>query len=435
MAPSSIANSGSALVYANGHLIPRIGLWKPARLTSSQSGPYTILENENILTVKVGKNLVETIEIELPIGPKIQTDVLVDVIKKASVGIREAFSRDANGQFIPIYDVEGNPVMELVRDTNGNPIPLTDNGVPIQEEDIDGNLLWHSDGEPKYKYQKMPAYKKESMPYMKFSVRNIKGRLSLTDAVSSPNESAISVSGACLGFLGLSLQRRAEAKKIYPGWFIAQVERNFSMPSYGPEAFRYIKFAEPIKSNPNFKVSFVTSALECKRCLGTYVENDLRYGKDGEIFQIENEDLLYQASLKMILTSQGSNPYHPWYGTSIMDRIGSKAVVGVSTLIQDEISKAITKFQGLQGSQSKYQMVTQKEKLLRVTSVSVLPNANDPTMFMIEMTIANAAMEPVKLSIVYSAPGAVALKGTNQKSLGTQAAGVVDASWYDKTQG
>ena len=147
---------------------------------------------------------------------------------------------------------------------------------------------------------------------------------------------------------------------------------------------------------------------------------------------VEDENLLYQAALKTVLTVKGSNPYHEWYGTSIMTRIGHKIVANVAGVINDEIGKALEKFKGLQASQAKYQTVSLKERLLKVVSLSVLPHVDDPTMFMIDMVVANAAMEPIKLTIVYTVPGAIALKGTNQRSLGTQKSGIVDSTWYDK---
>ena len=56
--------------------------------------------------------------------------------------------------------------------------------------------------------------------------------------------------------------------------------------------------------------------------------------------------------------------------------------------------------------------------------VDVTQSADDPTVFLVDVTVSNASAKPIRVSIVYTAPGAVARAGTNGLSLGTQAVGL-----------
>ena len=134
------------------------------------------------------------------------------------------------------------------------------------------------------------------------------------------------------------------------------------------------------------------------------------------------ENLLYQACLKAILTVKGSNPYHPGYGSSIMSRIGQKNNLLAASQIKEDIVKALSSIQNLQNGQMKYQQVTDKERLYRVSSVNV-SNTQDPTVFLVDVVVVNGSNKPVSISITYTAPGAVALAGSNGGSLGTEAVG------------
>jgi hypothetical protein len=139
---------------------------------------------------------------------------------------------------------------------------------------------------------------------------------------------------------------------------------------------------------------------------------------------VENEDLLNQAALKILLTDRGSNPYHPWYGTDIRARIGSKAISGVATLINEDVRKALVRFQKMQEEQSRFQNVSYKERLYAILGVQVYPHPQIPTMYYLEVTVRNASSEPITLSTIYAAPSVVALLGSNGLVLGNEAAGL-----------
>lgn len=246
-----------------------------------------------------------------------------------------------------------------------------------------------------------------------------RGHLVLTDVASYGTESSIRVGGSAASSLGFANQRGARGQQVYPGWELA----TDASVSYG----RFPKFRAPVRQNPMFKVAYVAPVERCPRCGGTFVENDYRFDLTGDPLMIQNEDLLYQAALKILLTRARSNPYHPSYGSAIMSRIGTKAIGAVTTLLTEDVQNALATMQALQSVQTKVQRVSAKERLYAVSSVRVTPSASDPTAFRIDVVVLNAGGNPVQLNIVFSVPGAVALTGSNGQSLGLETTGLTSA--------
>lgn len=246
-------------------------------------------------------------------------------------------------------------------------------------------------------------------------VEVIQGHLILTDTATVGMGSFIRVSGLAASSLGFKVQVGARGRKVYPGWVIA------SSPN---ENGRYPKFVEPVKMHPVFKLLYVTERRWCPRCSGIGVENDYRFDLQGEAVTIQDENLLYQAALKILLTVIRSNPYHPSYGSAITTRIGAKAIGATASLITGDVQTALANMQAMQREQGKYQAVSAKERLYSVRSVRVSPFADDPTAFNVDVVVANASGEPVSLSIVFTTPGVVALEGTNGLSLGKTQVGL-----------
>ena len=242
------------------------------------------------------------------------------------------------------------------------------------------------------------------------------GLLSVTDIGSVGQASSVRVSGSAAQWVGFKIQRGAVGRTVYPAW---EVEGNPS--SIGG---RYPVFREPLRNNASFKVSYATYPSRCRRCGSTFVENDWEYSIQGEVLMLGNEDLLVQSALKLILTRIGSNAYYPTYGTGIIDSIGKKALSTTAADISTQVRTALMGMSKSQQTQSKFQQVSLEERLYSVNSVNVSQSAEDPTVFLVDVVVTNASGKPVRVSVVYTAPGAVALAGTNGLSLGTQAVGL-----------
>ena len=254
------------------------------------------------------------------------------------------------------------------------------------------------------------------------SVSNDKGYLVFVDANTLGANAVVKVTGTAAAALGFgqphvsNRQWSAHGREVYPGWDLYMRPDEITN--------RYIRFRQPLQGNPMIKVTYSVPVQRCLRCQAAFIENDYRFDATGSAILIQNEDLLYQSCLKVLLTDMGSNPFHPWYGTSIRQRIGSKALMGVSSVLTEDIRQALGRLQALQTEQAKYQPVSFKERLYSVLGVDVKRHQQDPTTFLIDVTVQNAASTPITLSIVYTVPEVVALMSSNGLMLGQQTAGI-----------
>ena len=255
--------------------------------------------------------------------------------------------------------------------------------------------------------------------------------LVLADANSVGSKSFVRVSRADGGLesagvveaLGFTGQRGARGEMVYPPWQLHTRQDVLPTPmevGRFPVKARYPKFVQPLRGNPTLKASYVAYPERCPRCQGTYIENDYRFDKAGDVITIDNENLLYQACLKILLTEIRSNPYHPRYGSKIMGLIGSKRSGAAATLIQEQVQQALTKVQNLQQGQRKFQQVTDRERLYSVLAVDVTSPGVDPTAYTVNVVVQNASLQRIPISIAFSVPGAIALAGSTGASLGAQ---------------
>lgn len=228
------------------------------------------------------------------------------------------------------------------------------------------------------------------------------GRLKLTDRAKVGTASKVVVSGTAATAVGFTGQQAGRGRQVYPGWTLhEETVQGFSVTVYP-------KFNDAIKTNPRFTVSYTVPRELCKRCQGSLIENDYRFGLNGDALTVSNENLLQQVCMKAILTGLGSNPYYSWYGSSIMQRIGSKALPHVQGMIREDVWNALQMVQRLQSAQARYQLVTPKERLHAIQQVGVFQHKEDPTCYLIEIDVQNASSERVNLSVVFTVPGVTA---------------------------
>ncbi len=249
-------------------------------------------------------------------------------------------------------------------------------------------------------------------------VENVNGHLVFTELSTGGPRRCVKVRGSAAVFLGFggdtsattlcgieingTRQRTAHGRLLYPGW-------DLFVPD--PTAFqvqRFPRFRARLRVNPVIKVSYATARRQCPRCGGRNIENDYRFDDAGEAIFVVNEDLLHQAALKIVFTERGSNPYHPMYGTKLHEKVGSKAITGVATLINEDVRRALARFQTLQQGQGQFQTVTPKERLYRVLSVQTFSIEEDPTTFIVEVVIQNASAEPIVLTVPFATPDVIA---------------------------
>lgn len=244
------------------------------------------------------------------------------------------------------------------------------------------------------------------------------GYVTVADAGDPGTSSKVQLSGTALEPLGFDEQSGDKGKMVVPPWRL--YSRSVVNPQDAVDSLGYfIRFDAPVKSGMYFTVTYPVAQNLCLRCLTTGVENDYRFDTQGATMMVADENLLYQSVLKVILTEIRSNIYYPWYGSTLSSLIGSKVLGGTAAGIRQSVTQALTMFQNLQSSLSKYQRITAKERLFAVDGIGVTQSPKDPTVFLIEVNVRNYASEPVNITIVYTTPGTYALPGTNQLSLGS----------------
>lgn len=247
------------------------------------------------------------------------------------------------------------------------------------------------------------------------------GALVLSDLDDKGPESRVDVRGLATESLGYTGQRAAKGKDVYPAWVMAardDVINTVNINQFVRIETRFPRFVAPVQGNPVFKVTYATMQQRCRRCQTTAVENDYRFNDAGEALMIGNENLLNQSLLKILLTIRSSNPFHTNYGSTLVDQIGQKALLGSQITINEDVLRTIRLFQRLQTLQSQFQAITSRERLLNVLSINVLPSTRDPTVFKVNIVATNASGEPVNITTVFTVPGAAALVGSNGLSLG-----------------
>ena len=81
----------------------------------------------------------------------------------------------------------------------------------------------------------------------------------------------------------------------------------------------------------------------CPKCRGTGKYYDLVWDiGGGEAVQVSELDLLQELTLKAVLTSIGSNKFHPNYGTSLVESIANLVTVeSVARTAEQEIGRAL----------------------------------------------------------------------------------------------
>jgi hypothetical protein len=197
--------------------------------------------------------------------------------------------------------------------------------------------------------------------------------------------------------LGLPTNRYWRGQTVCPSWSLV---RNPNTLSDRPS--RFIMFDEALKGNQSYvEISYTTVRQECRRCGGLGVENDWRYGRTGEVTQARDEALLIQESLKAVYTVQGSNVFHTWYGSNIINTIGRKlSSTGlVQNLIVSDIQESFRRWQVVKRKQEEEvgQVVTDAEYPFRLIGITLEQSQVDPTIVYVNVTVQNRLNEPLQI--------------------------------------
>jgi hypothetical protein len=197
--------------------------------------------------------------------------------------------------------------------------------------------------------------------------------------------------------IGVTVSRIYRGRTPFPGWTLVSDPSTLS-----DRPRRLVYFDEPFPSDSNFvEISYSTVKEECRRCGGLGVENDWVYGTNGEVVTVSDETLLIQELLKITYTVRGSNPFHSWYGTTIVEKIGTKnAASGVlQNAITSDVYTMFARWQGIKKFQGdKIQFVSDEEFPFRLVSVRLDPSQTDPTVLFLNIEVQNRSSKTFTIS-------------------------------------
>lgn len=256
----------------------------------------------------------------------------------------------------------------------------------------------------------MAALLNERISGVVFSVVN--DRLQFGSRESGPAASIFlygdSTAAALFGF---TANHEYRGQLNVPGWTL--ISDANALPD---RPLRLIVFDQPLKSGSNFvEISYSTVMQECRRCGGTGFEHDWRYDVNGELVEIRDEGLLIQELQKDFYTLRGSNQFHTWYGTGLLDAIGKKLSAGGFTqnFIVSDIQQAFSRWQKIKSQQEEkiQQEVTDREYPLRLLSVNLEQSAQDPTVIFVTCVVQNRSSDPIQLTRGLRVPASLEVGG------------------------
>ncbi len=119
---------------------------------------------------------------------------------------------------------------------------------------------------------------------------------------------------------------------------------------------------------------------------------------NGDLKTVVDSEKLIQDILKIALTTAGSNPVHPWYGSFI-----SRTLVGnpnqTTVLVQigkSQLTTALNNLKDLQDLQAQsYQRMSADEQIAAITDISIVQNQIDPRLFDIVIKALSKGLKPI----------------------------------------
>lgn len=120
--------------------------------------------------------------------------------------------------------------------------------------------------------------------------------------------------------------------------------------------------------------------------------------KNGQLQTVVDSEKLIQDILKICLTTAGSNPLQPWYGSFI-----SRTIVGnpINTSVLVQISKsqlntALENLKNLQDLQVKsFQRVSADEQIAAISDISIVRNQIDLRLFDVRIKVLTKGLKPI----------------------------------------
>jgi hypothetical protein len=128
------------------------------------------------------------------------------------------------------------------------------------------------------------------------------------------------------------------------------------------------------------------------------VGNDLAMNPDGSMQTVRDNEKLKQDVLKAILTSRGTNRFHPWYGSVISQKTIGKALDAsqLEAEARNAISETLSTLASLQTAQARVQYVSPGETIASLQDIQVARDSSDPRQWSITVVVLTRQLTPVE---------------------------------------
>jgi len=213
---------------------------------------------------------------------------------------------------------------------------------------------------------------------------------------------------------GLKANRVFRGQMVAPGWTLVN-DPNTELD----RPVRMVVFDEPLRGFQDYaEINYSTVRAECRRCGGIGVENDWRYGKNGSVAEVRQEALLVQEIQKVIYTVRGSNPFHPWYGATIVEQIGQKLSTRgiVQNAIVSDVYTTFSRWQSIKRQQEEAvgQFVSDGEFPFQLSSVNLEQSQQDPTVIFVNIEVQSRSLQALQITRGIRLPQPDDLLGSTQ---------------------
>lgn len=134
------------------------------------------------------------------------------------------------------------------------------------------------------------------------------------------------------------------------------------------------------------------------------VNGDLAITPDGDLNLISESTKLRQDLLKISLTTQGTNRYHPWYGNAVgLANIGQSAHLPstVKSIASTTLKESLGNLILLQREQRLRQEVTPGEAILNIKDIIVEQDEIDPRQYNIKYFVVNESLLEVTDGLLF----------------------------------